>query len=115
MSCLFCKIIKKEIPADIVFDDETVIAFKDIKPIAPVHVVIIPKKHIKSVADANDNDVLLMGKLIMAAKKIAEDLEISNKGYKLLIRVGKGGGQEVDHIHLHLLGGARLAENIHSI
>ena len=115
MSCLFCKIIKKEIPADIVFEDETVIAFKDIKPIAPVHVVIIPKKHIKSVADANDNDVLLMGKLIMAAKKIAEDLEISNKGYKLLIRVGKGGGQEVDHIHLHLLGGARLAENIHPI
>ena len=107
MNCLFCKIINKEIPADIVFENEDVIAFNDVKPIAPVHVLVIPKKHIVSVADANDSDVLLMGKLIMAAKKIAEDLEISNKGYKLLIRVGKGGGQEVDHIHLHLLGGAR--------
>jgi histidine triad (HIT) family protein len=107
MSCIFCKIIKKEIPADIIFEDEDVIAFKDVKPIAPVHVLVIPKKHIVSVADANDSDILLMGKLIMAAKKIAEDLKISNKGYKLLIRVGKGGGQEVDHIHLHLLGGAR--------
>ena len=106
MACIFCKIIKKEIPADIVFENEDVIAFKDVKPIAPVHVLVIPKKHIISIADANDNDVLLMGKLIMAAKKIAEDLEISNKGYRLLIRVGKGGGQEVDHIHLHLLGGA---------
>ncbi len=107
MNCLFCKIINKEIPADIVFENEDVIAFNDVKPIASVHVLVIPKKHIVSVADANDSDVLLMGKLIMAAKKIAEDLEISNKGYKLLIRVGKGGGQEVDHIHLHLLGGAR--------
>ncbi|MCK4591919.1 histidine triad nucleotide-binding protein [Candidatus Parcubacteria bacterium] len=106
MACIFCKIIKKEIPADIVFENEDVIAFKDVKPIAPVHVLVIPKKHIISIVDANDNDVLLMGKLIMAAKKIAEDLEISNKGYRLLIRVGKGGGQEVDHIHLHLLGGA---------
>jgi histidine triad (HIT) family protein len=106
MSCIFCKIIKKEIPADIVFENEDIIAFNDVKPIAPVHVLVIPKKHIVSVADANDNDVLLMGKLIMVAKKIAEDLEISNKGYKLLIRVGKGSGQEVDHIHLHLLGGA---------
>ena len=115
MSCIFCKIINKEIPADIVFENEDVIAFNDVKPIVPIHVLVVPKKHIISVADANDDDVLLMGKLIMAAKKIAEDLEISNKGYKLLIRVGKGGGQEVDHIHLHLLGGARLAENIHPI
>ena len=105
MSCIFCKIINRKIPADIVFENEDVIAFKDVKPIAPVHVLVIPKKHIISVADANDSDVLLMGKLIMVAKKIAEDLEISNKGYKLLIRVGKGGGQEIDHIHLHLLSG----------
>ena len=106
MSCIFCKIIKKEIPADIVFEDETVIAFRDIKPIAPVHIVIIPKKHIVSIVDIKEEDVVLMGKLIMTAKKIADDLKISKNGYKLLIRVGRGGGQEVDHIHLHLLSGA---------
>ncbi len=115
MACVFCKIIKKEIPASIVFEDENIIAFKDRNPIAPVHILVIPKKHISSLADAEEKDALLIGKLIMAAKKIAEDLKISNKGYKLLIRVGKGGGQEVNHIHLHLLGGAKLAENIHPI
>ena len=105
MACIFCKIVKKEIPADVVFEDETVIAFKDIKPIAPVHVVIIPKKHIVSIIDIKEEDVILMGRLIMSAKKIADDLKISKDGYKLLIRVGRGGGQEVDHIHLHLLSG----------
>jgi len=111
MDCLFCKIIKKEIPAEIIFEDKDVIAFNDINPIAPVHVLVIPKKHIASVVGAAQEDTLLMGKLIMTAKKIADDLKISEKGYKLLIRVGKGGGQEVEHIHLHLLGGAKLSEN----
>ena len=105
MSCIFCKIIKKEIPADTVFEDEDVIAFKDIKPIAPIHIVIIPKKHIVSIVDIKERDITLMGKLIMTAKKIADDLKISKNGYKLLIRVGRGGGQEIDHIHLHLLSG----------
>jgi len=105
MTCIFCKIIKKEVPAEIVFEDEDVIAFKDIKPIASVHIVIIPKKHIASVVDLKKEDEALMGKLIMTAKKIANDLKVSEKGYKLLIRVGRGGGQEVDHIHLHLLSG----------
>jgi len=115
MDCIFCKIINKEIPASIVFEDEDVIAFKDRNPIAPAHILVIPKKHISSVADAKKEDSLLMGKLIMTAKKIAEDLKISDKGYKLLMRVGRGGGQEVDHAHLHLLGGAKLAENIHPV
>lgn len=106
MTCVFCKIIKKEIPAEIVFEDETVIAFKDIKPIASVHIVIIPKKHLASIVDIKEKDIFLMGKLIITAKKIADDLKISEKGYKLLIRVGRGGGQEIDHIHLHLLSGA---------
>lgn len=115
MDCIFCKIIKKEIPASVIFENKNVIAFKDRNPIAPVHILVIPKKHISSVADAEEEDAPLMGKLIMAAKKIAEDLKISDKGYKLLIRVGRGGGQEIDHVHLHLLGGAKLAENIHPI
>jgi len=112
MDCVFCKIAKKEIPADVVYEDEDVIAFLDAHPIAPVHVLVIPKKHIASVADISEKDTLLMGKLIMAAKKISEDLKISQKGYKLLFRVGEHGGQEVKHIHLHLIGGARLSENI---
>ena len=112
MSWDFCGIINKEISAQVVFEDEDVIAFKDIKPITPVHVIIIPKKHIISIVDLEDDEEVLMGKLIMTAKRVAEDLRISDKGYKLLIRVGKEGGQEIDHIHLHLLGGMMLAKNI---
>lgn len=115
MACIFCKIVKKELCADILFEDEEVVAFKDIKPIAPVHILVIPKKHIDSVANIKNNDILLMGKLIMVAKKIADELEISKDGYKLLIRVGKNSGQEVSHIHLHLLGGAKLFENIRPV
>jgi len=115
MDCVFCKISRKEIPADIVYEDGDVIAFRDAHPIAPVHVLVIPKKHIASVADISEEDAFLMGKLVAIAKKIADDLKISGKGYKLLFRVGEHGGQEVEHIHLHLLGGARLAENIKPI
>ena len=112
MDCVFCKIVRKEIPAEIVYEDEDVIAFRDAHPIAPVHVLVIPKKHIASITDISDEDTLLMGKLIATAKKIASDLKISEKGYKLIFRVGEHGGQEVKHIHLHLIGGARLREDI---
>lgn len=105
MGCLFCKIIAGEIPAEIVYQDEDILAFKDAKPAAPVHILIVPKKHLASITEINSEDTLLMGKLIMTAKKLAEDFGISKSGYKLLIRVGKGGGQEVMHIHLHLLSG----------
>lgn len=113
--CIFCKIAEKTVPADIVYEDDDVIAFRDAHPIAPVHILVIPKKHIVSIADIAEEDTLLMGKLIATAKKIAEDLKISGKGYKLLFRVGEHGGQEVGHIHLHLLGGARLREDIEPI
>jgi histidine triad (HIT) family protein len=113
--CIFCKIARKEIPADIVYENDEVIAFRDRNPIAPVHILLIPKRHIESVVDISEADALLMGRIIYAAKKIAEDLKISEKGYKLLFRVGKHGGQEVEHIHLHLLGGAKLSENIRPI
>src|SRR4030066_1662737 len=99
--CVFCKIAKKEIPSDSVFEDDDVVAFRDLHPIAPVHILVIPRKHIASVTDISEEDTLLMGKLITAAKKIAEDLKISRSGYKLLLRVGEHGGQEVGHIHLH--------------
>jgi histidine triad (HIT) family protein len=113
--CIFCRIVSKQIPANVVLEDEDVIAFRDAHPIAPVHILVIPKKHIASIADISEKDTLLMGKLIAIAKKIAEDLKISEYGYKLLFRVGEHGGQEVGHIHLHLLGGARLSEDIKPI
>ncbi|MFZ2226615.1 MAG: histidine triad nucleotide-binding protein [Candidatus Moraniibacteriota bacterium] len=110
--CIFCKIIKKELPAVTVYEDNDVLAFKDVRPLAPVHILIIPKKHIESVNELTESDNELIGKLILTAKKIAIDFDISPKGYKLLFRVGEWGGQEVPHIHLHLIGGVRLFENI---
>lgn len=112
MPCIFCKIINKEIPTEFLYEDELVVAFRDVHPLAPVHVLVIPKKHIASITEIGDGDEQLMGRLILAAKKIAEDLQISENGYKLLFRVGEYGGQEVGHIHLHLIGGARLKEGI---
>lgn len=113
--CVFCKIANKEIPTEFIHEDDLVVAFRDIHPIAPVHILVIPKKHIASVADISESDDKLMGRLVLAAKKIASDLNISEKGYKLLFRVGEHGGQEVEHIHLHLIGGARLSENIRPV
>ena len=110
--CIFCKIIKKELPAVTVYEDNDVLAFKDVRPLAPVYILIIPKKHIESVNELTESDNELIGKLILTAKKIAIDFDISPKGYKLLFRVGEWGGQEVPHIHLHLIGGVRLFENI---
>ena len=113
--CIFCKIIRKEIPTEFLYEDDFVVAFRDLRPIAPVHVLVIPKKHIGSVTEISGPDELLMGKLITTAKKIADDLRISKKGYKLLIRVGEHGGQEVGHIHLHLIGGVKLSEDIRPV
>ncbi len=115
MECVFCKIINKEIPAEIVFEDEDILAFKDIHPVAPVHILIIPKKHIASINDLEEGDIELVGKMIFQAKGIAKNFDISQKGYKLLIRTGEWGGQEVSHIHLHLIGGAKLSEDIRPI
>jgi len=115
MDCVFCKIVKKEIPAEIVFESEEIVAFKDIHPLAPVHILIIPKKHISSIAEIKEKDTELMGKIIVLARKIADNLGIAKDGYKLLFRVGSFGGQEVNHIHLHLIGGARLSEDIHPL
>lgn len=109
---IFLKIIRKELSADIVYEDTDILAFHDIHPLAPVHILIIPKKPIESIATMEDADAGLVAQMFLVAKHIAEDLNISEKGYKLLIRVGKDGGQEVPHLHLHLIGGARLGDNI---
>lgn len=115
MATIFDKIIAGEIPADIVFESDEVIAFKDIRPLAPVHILIIPKKPIATINDLVDEDALLVGKMFLAARDIAKNLNISEKGYKLLFRVGEHGGQEIPHIHLHLIGGAQLSEGIHQV
>jgi histidine triad (HIT) family protein len=109
---VFDKIIRREIPADIVFETDEIIAFRDIHPLAPVHILIIPKRRIETIDDLTDDDAGLAGRMILAARDIARDLNISEKGYKLLFRVGHDGGQEIPHIHLHLIGGARLSEGI---
>ncbi len=114
-NCIFCKIIAKELAVDLVYESESVVAFKDIHPLAPVHILIIPKKHIATINDLTGNDFELVGKMMMAAKQIATDLAIAEKGYRLLFRVGEWGGQEVLHIHLHLIGGARMHEEIYPV
>ena len=100
-NCLFCKIINKEVPSDIIYEDEKVIAFKDIHPKAPVHLLIVPKKHIPSVDHLEMEDKTLMGELILTAQKIAREKKL--KGYRLQINVGRPAGQLIDHLHLHLL------------
>ena len=105
MDCIFCKIVKGEISSEIIYSDKDFIAFKDIRPKAPVHILIIPKKHIVSINHLEDGDKELMGELFLIVKKIAKEVNLKDKGYKLVFNVGRGGGQVIDHLHLHLLGG----------
>lgn len=110
MDCVFCKIAKKEIKSDIVYEDKDVLVFKDIKPSAPAHYLIIPKEHIQSIAHLQKNHNEIIAKVIYAAKGVAEKLGL--KGYKLVFNVGREGGQIIDHLHLHLLGGWSRKEDI---
>lgn len=102
---LFTKIIKKEIPAKIEYEDEYVFAFNDINPQAPVHILIVPKKQIPTINDATEADEELLGKIILAAKKIAKEKGLSERGYRLILNCNEEAGQTVFHIHCHLLGG----------
>jgi histidine triad (HIT) family protein len=109
MSTIFSKIINKEIPADIVYETDNLLAFKDIRPQAPVHVLIIPKIEIPKVTDVNGSKhSALLGDMIDAANKIAKDLGIADDGFRLVFNCGNNGGQEVYHLHLHLLGGRKM-------
>ncbi|MDP3561949.1 MAG: histidine triad nucleotide-binding protein [Legionellaceae bacterium] len=108
MDCLFCKIAHGSIPANIIYEDTEVLAFHDVAPQAPTHILIIPKEHIETINNTNDTHQLLLGKLIITAKKLAENLGLSEPGYRLIFNVNKHGGQSVYHIHMHLLGGRQL-------
>lgn len=105
MDCIFCKIVEGAIPSDKVYEDEKVIAFKDINPEAPVHIIIIPKEHIESVRELDENNAEIVSHIILSAKKIAKDLGISESGFRIVNNCGKDGGQTVPHLHFHLLGG----------
>ncbi len=105
MDCLFCKIINGDIPADIVYQDDDVLGFTDVNPQAPSHILFIPKKHIATVNDLDEKDAALIGKLYLAAKKIAHDNSFAEQGYRLVMNCNEGAGQTVFHIHLHLLAG----------
>jgi len=102
-NCIFCKIVKKELPAAVVYKNENALAFKDIDPKAPVHILIVSKKHVASLNDATPKDKELLGELLFTAKKIAAKQKI--KSYKIVINVGRDAGQSVDHLHIHLLSG----------
>ena len=108
MSSIFSKIIAKEIPADIVYEDDLALAFRDIAPQAPVHILIIPKKEIATSNDVTTADEAALGRLFLAAAKIAKDEGIAASGYRLIVNCNEHGGQEVFHLHMHLLGGRRL-------
>lgn len=102
--CLFCKIIAGDIPSTKVYEDENVYAFEDIDKKAPVHILIVPKKHIDSIAVLEDDDAMLIGEMTKVARDIAKDKGIDKSGYRLVMNVGVDGGQTVSHIHMHLLG-----------
>jgi histidine triad (HIT) family protein len=107
--CIFCRIAKHEAPADIVFEDDEVVAFRDLHPQAPVHLLVIPKKHIESLETAGEEDRAILGTLALTAQALARKEGIAEKGYRLVLNTNRWAGQSVWHIHLHLLGGRPLA------
>jgi histidine triad (HIT) family protein len=107
-NCLFCKISAREIAANIIYEDEQVLAFDDIRPQAPHHKLLIPRKHIATLNDLHQDDTLLVGHLIYTAQRLAKQLGTAEAGYRVVMNCNKGAGQEVYHIHMHLLGGRNL-------
>ncbi len=106
--CIFCKIVNKEVPADIVFEDDELIAFNDISPQAPIHVLVVPRAHISTVNDLDEDHAGLVGRMVLRAQALAEARGIDEDGYRLILNCNAGGGQTVFHIHLHLLGGRQM-------
>jgi histidine triad (HIT) family protein len=106
--CLFCKIVRKEIPSDMVYQDDDITIFKDINPAAPVHLLVIPNLHIPSVQDMEEEHEQLFGKLFLRAKEAAVEAGIDESGYRLIVNNGPDGRQEIHHIHMHVLGGAKM-------
>ncbi|MFH0829179.1 MAG: histidine triad nucleotide-binding protein [Candidatus Kerfeldbacteria bacterium] len=108
MECLFCRIASGAVPSNKVFEDDHLVAFSDIRPVAPLHILLVPRKHIASVAELTEIDEQLVGEMVLRARQIAEQQGIATKGYRLVFNVRSHGGQVVDHIHLHIIGGKKL-------
>lgn len=109
MDCIFCHVISGKIPSDIVYQDEKVIAFRDINPQSPVHLLVIPREHFTALTDITEKEASLMGHIIGVANKLARDEGMAETGYRLVINCGKQGGQLVPHLHLHVIGGRQLS------
>ena len=110
--CIFCKIINKQIPSEIVYEDEKVLAFKDINPAAPIHILVIPKKHIGTLLELSDNDGEIIAHIYKVINKIANELNFAENGFRVIVNCGKDSGQEVMHIHFHILAGKKLGDKI---
>jgi histidine triad (HIT) family protein len=106
--CIFCKIIAGEIPSKILYRDQDVIVFPDIKPVAPVHLMVVPLKHITSLAEMKDSETPILGKMVAAANKVARVQDLDKRGYRLIINSGPDAGQVIQHLHMHLLGGRKM-------
>lgn len=111
-NCIFCKIIKGEIPSNKVYEDDELLAFYDINPATPIHILVIPKKHIDSLVKLEKEDEALIGKIYGVINKIAEDKGFKEEGYRVIVNCGENGGQEVMHLHFHILAGTKLGEKI---
>lgn len=106
--CVFCRIVSGDLPGEIIHEDDLSVAFRDVNPQAPVHVLVVPRRHVESVEALTDEDRDLVGHLLLVARRVAREEGLSDEGYRLVANVGDRGGQTVDHLHLHLLGGRRL-------
>jgi len=105
--CVFCRIVSRESSADVVYEDDAVLAFKDIYPKAPVHLLIVPKRHIASLIDAGPDDAMVLGRCVVAARRLAETIGYADKGFRLVVNTGPEGGQVVYHVHFHFTAGRR--------
>lgn len=110
--CIFCKIIKGEIPSEKVYEDDEILAFKDIQPTAPIHILIIPKKHITNLMEVAPEDSKLMGKIVEAMQKVSKQFGVDEKGFRIISNCGPDSGQEVMHLHFHLLAGRKMGPKI---
>ncbi len=109
--CIFCKIAAKAIPGQFVFEDDEVVAFRDIRPKAPTHILVIPRKHIEKLADLRQADEALVGRLLLTVNRIADEQGLKENGYRVIVNNGRFAGQEVYHLHFHLLGGKAMSWN----
>ena len=112
MDCIFCQIVAGKVPSEILYQDEQMVAFRDINPLAPTHVLVIPKRHIPSLTHLTDAEAPLIGNMVKVANQLAKEEGVAESGYRLVISSGEQGGQVVPHLHMHLLGGRRLSDKL---